>query len=273
MQKLRDMMLTSGGKPFGEAQPSRPRVLILGGTGEGTLLASRLSERVDLIVISSLAGRVSQPNLPEGLVRIGGFGGLDALASYLLDEKVKVVIDATHPFATRIGQNAEIACNRTGIPLIALTRPQWKKIDGDQWHEVEGFQGAAEFLDGKRLRVFLSIGRQELASFSQCNDAWFLIRAIETPESLPPHYRLILKRGPFELEDELQLLRRHSIDCVVSKNSGGSATYTKIEAARSLHIPVVMVNRPFKHTIEVVETVEDVIAKLDRLIQCSSDLF
>ncbi len=122
-------------------------------------------------------------------------------------------------------------------------------------------------MNANASRVFLSIGRQELRAFSECNDAWFLIRAIETPDILPPHHTLILRRGPFEMEDELQLLRDYSIDSIVSKNSGGSATYTKIEAARALHIPVVMVERPFKHTMEAVHTVEDVIAELNRLIQ------
>lgn len=267
MQKLCDTTLAGGEQLYDETQPTRPRVLILGGTGEGTQLAARLSERVDLTVISSLAGRVSEPKLPKGLVRVGGFGGRDALASYLLKEKIKVVIDATHPFATRISQNAEVACSRTGLPLIALVRPPWKKVDGDQWHEVANFESAAKFLDAKMGRVFLSIGRQELGSFSECNDARFLIRAIEEPtERLPPHHRVLLQRGPFELRDELQLLRDHSIDYVVSKNSGGSATYTKIEAARFLNLPVVMISRPFKHTVNPLETAEDVIAQLDRLI-------
>ena len=251
----------------------RPRVLILGGTGEGAQLAARLSERLDLTVISSLAGRVSEPKLPKGLVRVGGFGGLDALTSYLVNEEIKVVIDATHPFAAKISQNAELACRRTGLPFIALLRPPWRRLAGDRWHEVPDFQSAAKFVDTKMGRVFLSIGRQELGSFSECGNAWFLIRAIEEPtECLPPHRRVLLQRGPFELKDELQLLRDHSINCLVSKNSGGPATYTKIEAARSLDIPVVMINRPIKHTVQAVETVEDAIAKLDYLIHSASSM-
>jgi precorrin-6A/cobalt-precorrin-6A reductase len=259
MRKIRDMMLDGGNEAL--------RVLLLGGTSEGFQLAARLFERQDLTVISSLAGRVSEPKLPKGLVRVGGFGGLDALTSYLVSEGIRVVIDATHPYAAQISHNAEVACSRAGLPLIALVRPPWEQVDGDCWHVVSDFQSASDFVNTKASRVFLSIGRQELRSFSKCNDAWFLIRAIETPDFLPPHHTLILRRGPFEMEDELELLRDHSIDFIVSKNSGGSATYTKIEAARTLHIPVVMVERPFKHTIEAVHTVEDVIAKLNHLIQ------
>jgi precorrin-6A/cobalt-precorrin-6A reductase len=248
-------------------------VLILGGTGEGAQLAARLAERVDLTVISSLAGRVSEPKLPKGLVRVGGFGGLDALTSYLVNEEIKVVIDATHPFAAKISQNTEIACSRTGLPFIALLRPPWRKLAGDRWHEVPDFQSTAKFVDTKMDRVFLSIGRQELGSFSECSNAWFLIRAIEEPtECLPPHRTILLRRGPFEFKEELQLLRDHSINCLVSKNSGGPATYTKIEAARFLHIPVVMINRPIKHTVQTVETVEDAIAKLDYLIHSGSGM-
>jgi precorrin-6A/cobalt-precorrin-6A reductase len=259
--------IKDGNEPSDATPSTRSRVLLLGGTSEGFQLAARLSERQDLTVISSLAGRVSEPKLPPGLVRVGGFGGLDAMTSYLVSEGIRAVIDATHPYAVKISGNAEAACSRAGLPLIALARPPWEQVDGDCWHGVSDFQSAANFVNAKASRVFLSIGRQELRAFSECSDAWFLVRAIETPDYLPPHHKLILRRGPFEMEDELQLLRDHSIDSIVSKNSGGSATYTKIEAARALHIPVVMVERPFKHSIGVVHTVDDVIAKLNHLVQ------
>jgi len=250
-----------------KVQIARARMLILGGTTEGTQLAAHLSQRAGLTVISSLAGRVSDLKLPEGTVRVGGFGGLDGLTSYLIDEKITVVIDATHPYAARIGQNAEKACNHAGLPFIALNRPPWNKVDGDQWHEVDDFQSATTLVNIKKARVLLSIGRQELLPFSACRNAWFLIRTIEKPtEQLPRHHQLIAQRGPFEFEDELRLLRDHAIDYVVSKNSGGPATYNKIEAARFLNIPVVMIKRPFKHNVETFQTVEDVVAKLDLLI-------
>ncbi len=126
-----------------ERQTAPHRVLLLGGTGEGNQLAASLSQRADLSVISSLAGRVKNPKRPKGTVRVGGFGGPDGLASYLVNEKIAVVIDATHPFAARIGQNAEEACGLTGVPLIALERQPWQKVDGDRWHEANDFQAAA----------------------------------------------------------------------------------------------------------------------------------
>jgi precorrin-6A/cobalt-precorrin-6A reductase len=240
-----------------------PRVLILGGTSEGSELATQLAARADLTVISSIAGRVSQPRLPVGLVRIGGFGGVAGLISYLINEDIKVVIDATHPFASKISENAEQACKTLSVPLIALERPPWEPKEHDCWHAVPDVQTAASMVNHTGNRVFLSIGRQELDAFSNCEDAWFLVRAIDEPnEKLPPNSKLILKRGPFNLNDELQMLRDEFISLIVSKNSGGTATYSKIEAARALRIPVVMIDRPRKYNSSTLAQSDDVLRKL-----------
>jgi precorrin-6A/cobalt-precorrin-6A reductase len=242
------------------------RILILGGTGEGTELASRLASKKDLTYIYSFAGRVTSPRSPEGAVRVGGFGGVEGLIAYLLTENITAVVDATHPFSVTVSRNVEAACARLRLPLIAFTRPAWQQRKDDLWQEVTTFEEAASAVNVRKGRVFLSIGRQEVGSFSACNDAWFLIRAIEEPTGkLPRHYQVLLERGPFDLKDELQLLRDYSIDYIVSKNSGGSGTYTKIEAARLLGIPVVMVERPIKHTVSVVETVDEVVSELSEL--------
>jgi precorrin-6A/cobalt-precorrin-6A reductase len=244
-----------------------PRILILGGTGEAAELAEQLATRKDLEFISSFAGRVSHPKYPIGAVRVGGFGGIEGLISYLIMESISVVIDATHPFAIEISRNTEVACARLGLPLIALVRPAWRKQKNDLWYEVATYVDAAEFVNKKKARVLLSIGRQEVGSFAACSDAWFLIRAIEAPTGqLPQHHEILLQRGPFDLKEELQLLRDYSIDHIVSKNSGGSGTNTKIEAARLLGIPVVMVERPTKHTVPTVETVEEVVIELTALL-------
>ena len=240
-----------------------PRILILGGTSEASEIAARLAAKTDLQVISSLAGRVRQPRLPAGIVRVGGFGGVAGLISYLVNENIGVVIDATHPFASRISGNAELACNTLSLPLIAFERPPWKPQERDLWRTVPDVQTAASMVNHQRNRVFLSIGRQELGAFSDCIDAWFLVRAIEEPnEKLPANSKLILNRGPFHLNDELQMLRSECISLIVSKNSGGTATYPKIEAARALRIPVVMIDRPLKHKIPTVARPEDVLLKL-----------
>ena len=240
-----------------------PRVLILGGTTEASEIARRLAARSDVTVISSLAGRVRQPRLPAGIVRVGGFGGAAGLISYLTNDNIGVVIDATHPYASKISGNAELACNTLRLPLIALERPPWEPNEHDCWYTVPDVQAAATMVNHKNNRVFLSIGRQELGAFSRCEDAWFLVRAIDEPaDKMPAKSKLILQRGPFHLDDELQLFRNESISLIVSKNSGGTATYSKLEAARALKIPVVMIDRPLKHKIPTVARPEDVLLKL-----------
>jgi len=247
-----------------------PRVLILGGTGEGIELASRLSQWGNVWTISSLAGRVDEAKRLEGAVRVGGFGGVDGLASYLIQNAINVVVDVTHPFAGQISRNAELACAQLRLPLVAFIRPPWVQVTGDLWHEVADFQDAAGLVDSRSGRVFLSIGRQEVGLFAGCENAWFLIRAIQEPIGRLPRYcDVLLRRGPFNLDEELRLLQDHSINCVVSKNSGGLATYAKIQAARLLGIPVVMIRRPAKHTVPIVETLEDVVSAISSLTQCN----
>lgn len=242
------------------------RVLILGGTTEASEIARRLANQSDLSVISSLAGRVTQPKIPDGPVRVGGFGGVNGLIFFLQTEKIGIVIDATHPFAARISASAESACSQLGLPLIAFSRAPWAKHDADHWHAVPDTPSAAAYVTQTSGRVFLAIGRQQLDAFAACSNAWFLIRAIDPPDvSLPANTKLLLERGPFQIEHELQLLRNHAIDYIVSKNSGGQATYAKIEAARLLGIPVVMVDHPEKHTVPTVDTINGVLANLSHL--------
>jgi precorrin-6A/cobalt-precorrin-6A reductase len=191
---------------------------------------------------------------------------VDGLISFVQTEKIAIVIDATHPFAARISTNAEAACEQLGVPLIAFARTPWARQAADYWHAVPNTESAAAYVAKTAGRVFLAIGRQQLDAFAACSNAWFLIRAIDPPDvSLPANTKFLLERGPFQIEHELQLLRDHAIDYIVSKNSGGQATYAKIEAAGLLGIPVVMVDRPQKHTVPTVDTINGVLANLSRL--------
>lgn len=243
------------------------RILILGGTTEASQLAARLAGRPDLVAISSLAGRLKQLVLPPGAVRIGGFGGVDGLVSYLVSNRISLVVDATHPFAATMSSHAEAACEQLEIPLIVLERLAWKAEEEDQWHCVPDLESAAALVNFTENRVFLSVGRQELAVFSNCEAAWFLIRAIDPPaESLPPRSKLILQRGPFHLIDELELLRRDSINYLVTKNSGGTATYPKLQAARRLGIPVVMVDRPLRRITPAVTNLEVLLERVEEYL-------
>lgn len=217
--------------------------------------------------MSSLAGRVSTPKLPSGTVRIGGFGGISGLKEYLRENKVDVLIDATHPFASRMSRNAETACQELELPLLAYARPQWCRMDGDHWDEVSSFKAAAELIDLRGGRVFLAIGRQEVAAFAACNHASFIIRSIEMPSVLPPHTTVILGRGPFDFVEELKMLHDHGIEYIACKNSGGLATYGKIEAARSLGLPVIMIQRPKKHTVATNESLDALLSQFDIFLQ------
>jgi len=234
-------------------------VLVLGGTSEARALAGELALNPELRVISSLAGRVSNPALPAGEVRVGGFGGADGLAAYAVAEGISVVVDATHPFAETISAHAVDACARAGLPLLRLARPAWSPRDGDEWHGAGSLPQAAALLPKLGSRVFLTTGRQGLAAFTTL-DLWFLIRCVDPPDApLPARSEVLLARGPYEREAERALMCRHGIDVLVTKNSGGPLTEGKLDAARDLGIPVVMVGRPAAAAAESVSAVSDAV--------------
>jgi precorrin-6A/cobalt-precorrin-6A reductase len=240
------------------------RVLLLGGTAEARALARTLHPRVE--VISSLAGRVPDPALPVGPVRIGGFGGVDRLRRWLEDERVGAVVDATHPFAATMTAHAAEVCGELRIPHIVLARPAW---DPGGAIVVSSDTEAADAVAQQRYsRVFLTTGRSGVKAFSD-SDAWFLIRAVTQPDaaSLPRRHRLLLSRGPYRYGDELALLSAHRIDALVTKNSGGDMTRAKLDAAAALDIPVVMVARPplpeGVTTVGTIQEAADWVAGLD----------
>ena len=221
------------------------RVLILGGTTEARLLAAALAADPGLRVTSSLAGRVAEPRLPVGEVRIGGFGGPAGLADWLRAERVDALVDATHPFAEVMSRSAALAAAATGVPLLALRRPGWAPVDGDRWHPVGSLAEAAAALPALGRRVFLTTGRLGLAAFAHLDGLHFLARSVDAPGApLPAHCEVLLDRGPFTLDDERAVLREHRIDVLVTKDSGGAATAPKLTAARELGLPVVIVRRP-----------------------------
>ncbi|MFG2678149.1 cobalt-precorrin-6A reductase [Streptomyces sp. NPDC048392] len=222
-------------------------VLILGGTTEARRLAELLAaERLPgLRVTNSLAGRVSAPRTPPGELRVGGFGGVEGLAAWLREHTVDLLVDATHPFAGTIGFNAADAAATARVPLLALRRPGWRPVEGDRWHEAGSLTEAAAVLPALGRRVFLTTGRLGLAAFAGLSGPWFLVRTVEAPgEPRPPRMEVLLDRGPFTVGGERELLRRHRIDVLVTKDSGGAATAPKLTAAREAGLPVVVVRRP-----------------------------
>ncbi|MEC3982215.1 cobalt-precorrin-6A reductase [Amycolatopsis sp. H20-H5] len=235
-------------------------MLVLGGTGEARELAAELVGH-GIPVVSSLAGRVARPRLPAGEVRVGGFGGPDGLAAWIREHRTAAVVDATHPFAERIGASAVEAAARTGVPLLRLARPGWTAGPGDDWHWQDTLDQAAAALPGLGERIFLTSGRQGLAAFAGLDELWFLIRCVDPPDPpLPRRYEVLLDRGPYEVASEVALLRDNRIDVLVTKDSGGEMTAAKLTAARQLGLPVVIVRRPRRPVTETVDRVEDALA-------------
>ncbi|WP_378742987.1 cobalt-precorrin-6A reductase [Nocardia brasiliensis] len=233
------------------------RILILGGTREARELAHIASGERGFDIVSSLAGRVRDPLLPVGAVRVGGFGGVDGLREWLRANEIGALVDATHPFAGVISANAAAAAADLGLPLVHVRRPGWSARPGDRWIRVPDLAAAAKSVGELGERVFLTIGRQGVGAFAGLTRPWFLIRAIDPPEgALPANHELLLARGPFTLADESRLLADKRIDVLVTKDSGGDQTDAKLIAARSAGIPVVMIDRPpLPEGAMVVETV------------------
>jgi len=244
------------------------KVLILGGTTEARALGESLAKRGGMEVMLSLAGRTAAPVKHAVPVRVGGFGGSGGLADYLLREKVDAFIDATHPYASVISRNAAAAARRVVIPLVVLRRPPWIAIAGDRWTEVSDVSEAVRALGETSRRVFVTIGRNGLAAFSQAPQHHYLIRSVDPVDPpLPlPHVAYLTARGPFSEDEDRALMAAREIEIVIAKNSGGPAAYGKIAAARSLGIGVLMLRRPAAPEATTVATVEDAIAWLDHTL-------
>jgi precorrin-6A/cobalt-precorrin-6A reductase len=244
------------------------RILILGGTTEARRLAQRLAERDDVAVTVSLAGRTTAPAAHAVPVRIGGFGGAEGLRQYLTTERVDVLIDATHPYAAIISANAAEAAATTRVPLLALRRPPWAPRSGDRWIEVADTTAAVQAIGEEARRVFLALGKTEITTFARAPQHHYLVRSVEPvdPPLAVPHAFYVTGRGPFTEAADRALLATHAIDLVVAKNSGGTAPYGKMAAARVLGLPVILLRRPALPDVPTVETVEDAAMWLDHAL-------
>lgn len=241
---------------------SSKKILILGGTTEGRQLAGRLTALPGIKVTLSLAGRTENPVAQGVPVVSGGFGGADGLARYLLDEQIDLLIDATHPYAARISANAAEATKAADVPILALRRTAWQETPTDHWRQVDSMEEAVAALGAKPRRVFLALGRNEVRVFETAPRHVYFIRSVDPiePPLAVPQATYILERGPFSEAGEFDFFHANSIDAIVCKNSGGSATFAKIAAARSLDIEVIMLRRPALPDVPSGEAVEQVLA-------------
>jgi len=249
------------------------KLLILGGTREAYQLAENLDAKLPhekINFISSLAGTTKKPNIPEGKFRTGGFGGLAGLKNFLVKEEISLLLDATHPFAENISKNAFLASSDLGLPFLVLNRPPWVKQSKDQWIEVSSLKNAVKYLKNVEKKtgslfsmgsIFLTTGNKELWLFQNSLNYHFLVRTVEEPELVSewPQATFLKDRGPYTLENEIKLLKKHKISMLVAKNSGGISTYAKIEAARYFKIPVLMVRRPELITAKSCQTVNEAV--------------
>ncbi len=209
----------------------------------------------------SYAGRTENPTPPPVPWRVGGFGGVDGLKNYLVAENIRRVVDATHPFAAQMSASAVAACALAGVPLLALERPPWQRVAGDRWTEVDDLSAAADALGVAPRRVFLGIGRQYLDIFAAHPQHVYLVRLVDPPRAALPlrNAEVIVARGPFDAAADRAILTKFRADIIVARNSGGNSASAKIEAARELALPVVMIRRPQIPAREKVETVAEVL--------------
>ncbi|MCC6863855.1 MAG: cobalt-precorrin-6A reductase [Rhodobacteraceae bacterium] len=240
------------------------RILLLGGTTEASLLARELATK-GFNAIFSYAGRTNAPISQPLPTRIGGFGGSEGLKHYLQIEAITHVIDATHPFASRISSNVVTACKETQTSLIAFERPPWSATTTDRWIHVPNLEAAVNALSNEPARVFLAIGKQALQAFAIKPQHHYLLRLIDEPEApIPlPDYTVIIAKGPFTKDADITLLRDHAITHIVAKNAGGTGTRAKLDAARTLGLPVIMIDRPTTPFRPVARTVTDIMVWLE----------
>lgn len=238
------------------------RVLLLGGTTEAGALARALAA-AGSDAVYSYAGRTRAPVAQPLPLRIGGFGGAEGLAEYLRDHAITHVIDATHPFAARISANAVAACAATGLPLLALERPGWTEGPGDDWTRVPDLAAAARALPRDPANVFLAIGRQTLDVFAGLPHRWLLRFVDAEPVPLPGAVRVV-DRGPYAVAGDMALMRAHGIRIVVAKDAGGAGARAKLDAARALRLPVILIDRPAIPARPVAATVDEALAWLHR---------
>jgi precorrin-6A/cobalt-precorrin-6A reductase len=239
-----------------------PRILILGGTSEASALAAKLAPEVRLNALISFAGRTKTVARAAIPYRIGGFGGIDGLTTFLATNQVAALVDATHPFSVQISAHAVAATKAASVPLIRLLRKPWAPQVNDRWTEVDDMVAAAAALGPLPKRVFLTTGKTDIAAFRPASIHSYLVRVIDPFDPELPSARVITARGPFTVDDERALLRREKIDVVVTKNSGAAETRAKLKAARDLGIDVIVVRRPALPDARTVDSVSDAMSWL-----------
>ncbi|MCR8725191.1 cobalt-precorrin-6A reductase [Frigidibacter sp. ROC022] len=221
------------------------RLLLLGGSAEAAVLAKRLAGQPGLASILSLAGATRDPAPQPLLLRVGGWGSAAAQADWMRREAIGAVIDATHPFAARIGPRTAAICAAAGLPYLRLLRPGWVAGPGDRWTRIPGPEAAAEVIP-ETATVLLATGRLSLPGLSGLAGRRLYCRIVDPPTAAFPYPpgAWLQGRPPFTEAGERRLLRDLGIDWIVAKDSGGAGGWPKLAAARALDLPVALIDRP-----------------------------
>jgi len=244
----------------------RPRVLILAGTAEGRAVAETLAAQGTVAPVLSLAG-LTEAEAPTGVVvRRGGFGGVGGLASYLRALGFAALVDATHPFAARMHRHATEAARQAGTPCFRVQRRPWLPQAGDRWEAVDALETGLDRLRGRFARVFATLGRRALPRLGEEPDLHFLVRGIVRPDEVPANVTWVAGRPPFPVAAEIRLFRHHAVEALFVQASGGELTADKLDAARELRLPIVMLTPPQPSGGSSSGSVADALAWLDRVL-------
>ena len=223
-------------------------VLLLGGIHEAVRLARELHAD-NVPVVYSIAGLLRQPKLPCRVVS-GGFSRIEGLEVFLDAEDIGMIVDVTHPYASRMSAQAVESARSAGIPCWRYLRSPWRSRQGDQWHEFSAWENlppalvnhdAVLFTAGRLQQTFVA----SLFGLTRERGQRQWVRSATRPTfRLPSSMTWIEAVGPYTLEGERDLMRKFAIDAVISKNSGGVHASAKLEVARERGIPVYLLRRP-----------------------------
>lgn len=244
------------------------KLLLLAGTSEARALAVRLAGDARFDVVASLAGATRDPRPLPVDTRMGGFGGGENQKKWMLDNGIGAVIDATHPFAARISSRTQALSADLGLPCLQVLRPGWTETSGDRWIRVPDAPAAARAIP-PGATAFLATGRQTLDAFTGRDDATLYLRQIDPPAAPFPLAKggYVVGTPPFSVDEEERLFRELSVDVLVVKDAGGRAG-SKLDAARRLGLPVVMIDRPPQPPGDKADSVEAALLWLERIASC-----
>lgn len=240
------------------------KILLLAGTSEARDLARALADRGHAVT-ASLAGATRTPRDLGCETRIGGFGGRDGFAQWLDSHPVDAVIDATHPFASRITTRTAQICKARALPYLLVQRAPWPVRSQDRQFEISAAEDALDHVI-QGAHVFLATGRQTLASFAVLAECRLYCRQIDPPDAPFPFANgdYVIGRPPFSVEEEIALFSDLRIDTLIVKNSGGAASASKLVAAKTLGLTTLLMRRPAVPDVSVAVDVRQALNWVER---------